>query len=628
MLRRPRFFKLPAIFLLSLLMLIVIIKFLKYETVLLEFYKDKFWIKEDEVIEETNEDSSENEDKTDFYRFVNKTKVKIWIDVPNAFPWRHCLKEYFGHILPVTCEFNDTREIIFQTFRVLTHPDDDTKISLRVGEAGFYYCVQADLETWDVVAVERNVTCLESDHHWRWNYITGALEFNDTGKCLTSTNYAKKVVLRRCDEVKESQMIEFGVDRPGHFDYDGHKISDWNIGPISYRKWKIRMNYHRDRELKESLEKVREVLEEIQEMNRTGELMKISGMRRAIVFYLDHDKNSKLMLTWWIYAWRLLGLDSAEQAFDIILFVNPNTKFHTLGFNCSLIDDDEFDPESEGAGGCYYAELSPLIERDERYDKYLSSQECLFNKVTSRFLVKYRILIRADLDTFPTPALLNYWPETVICNPFAMTTHLKKNIEDAIKKTALAAGITHRGWHNTDSAWMGPSRRIIMLSKLTTYLARFTRAHMFGPGTVCRCSMCTSFPPECEWGTGIYAGTLLLYAQEIAMNHLWSQREKDDMKYPILDGSCTNTAINICTPALLHARHNTDIFSKHNFFRGGYKNFSMKNLDISNVRDWSMYIALHSTGQGTDAEIAWQKFQNKTGGKSFVDYCQSVRSGR
>ena len=46
------------------------------------------------------------------------------------------------------------------------------------------------------------------------------------------------------------------------------------------------------------------------------------------------------------------------------------------------------------------------------------------------------------------------------------------------------------------------------------------RAHMFGPGTPCRCAECVSIPKECEWGGGPYAGVLLLYLQEIAINKL------------------------------------------------------------------------------------------------------------
>lgn len=48
--------------------------------------------------------------------------------------------------------------------------------------------------------------------------------------------------------------------------------------------------------------------------------------------------------------------------------------------------------------------------------------------------------------------------------------------------TAVLSGIEHKGWHNADSAWMGPARRVIALAKLTVHLARFTRAHIFGPG--------------------------------------------------------------------------------------------------------------------------------------------------
>ncbi len=43
-------------------------------------------------------------------------------------------------------------------------------------------------------------------------------------------------------------------------------------------------------------------------------------------------------------------------------------------------------------------------------------------------------------------------------------------------------------------------------------------------GTACRCASCTALPAECQWAGGPYAGTLLLYAQEIAMNRIWTKR--------------------------------------------------------------------------------------------------------
>ena len=71
---------------------------------------------------------------------------------------------------------------------------------------------------------------------------------------------------------------------------------------------------------------------------------------------------------------------------------------------------------------------------------------------------------------------------------------LRSDIENAIINTARAAGIVHKRWHNTDSAWLdlwtrhflivlrtvcviiilrfGPAQRVVALSKLTVQLAR------------------------------------------------------------------------------------------------------------------------------------------------------------
>ena len=105
---------------------------------------------------------------------------------------------------------------------------------------------------------------------------------------------------------------------------------------------------------------------------------------------------------------------------------------------------------------------------------------------------------------------------------------------------------------------------VLYCAVLTVQLARFTRAHMFGPGTACRCATCTQLPDTCQWGGGPYAGTLLLYAQEIALNAMWTQREHDfvDQHRAFLDGSTTRPDISICHAGLLHARHNLNTFSK------------------------------------------------------------------
>ena len=99
-----------------------------------------------------------------------------------------------------------------------------------------------------------------------------------------------------------------------------------------------------------------------------------------------------------------------------------------------------------------------------------------------------------------------------------------------LREAAAEVGLVHHGWHDIGSTWFGPAHRIIRLSKLTVSIAKYLRFFFFGPGTPCRCATCSTMPKICEWGGGgPYGGTLLLYSQELAMNHLWSQEEFDKM---------------------------------------------------------------------------------------------------
>ena len=87
-----------------------------------------------------------------------------------------------------------------------------------------------------------------------------------------------------------------------------------------------------------------------------------------------------------------------------------------------------------------------------------------------------------------------------------------------------------------------------------------------------------------------------MYAQEIAMNELWTQREYDSVTFQILDGNCEDKKIHLCKSALLHARHNTEPFSKFAFLAGNYSHYDMAQLDIRTARDWFMFNALSSAG--------------------------------
>ena len=430
------------------------------------------------------------------------------------------------------------------------------------------------------------------DTFWRWS-LTGLLRFGDVGGgCMTSTSGQAKVIIKPCQADREEQMVEAGVD------VEAEAGGQRKITPVSTQLYQERVESRRNEELEAAFLDVSEVLSEIREMRAIGEFRRKAGHRRAAVFYVDKSKKAGLpYISWWLHAWKLSGLNTSSEMFDLVLFCHPEAVRFLPG-ECREMK--EKDPDFRGPGRCLYRELLPFSERNIKVYNHLNSLECLYNNQTSTLLRDYLTLLRADLDTIPTPRMVGLWPRNMIAHRDAGTTFNLESIEAAIRETAAAAGINHQHWHNIDSSIMGPSLRVIMVAKLTVAVARFTRAHMFGPGTKCRCPTCTELPRDCTWGHGIFAGTLLMYAQEIAMNELWSQGEYDSVTFRILDGPCGSKdkgqKFHVCKSALLHARHNTEPFSKFDFVSGKYSHFDMADLDITNARDWFLFNALSSAG--------------------------------
>ena len=42
----------------------------------------------------------------------NSTTVTIWMDLPNAFPWRNCLQEYNDLVVPTDCQQNGAQFVL------------------------------------------------------------------------------------------------------------------------------------------------------------------------------------------------------------------------------------------------------------------------------------------------------------------------------------------------------------------------------------------------------------------------------------------------------------------------------------------------------------------------------------
>ena len=134
-------------------------------------------------------------------------------------------------------------------------------------------------------------------------------------------------------------------------------------------------------------------------------------------------------------------------------------------------------------------------------------------------------------------------------------------------------------------------------------------------------------PDTCKWGGGPYAGTILLYLQEVAVNKILSKAEWDSLPdFSILDQGVTDETVDVCEPALLHCMHNPDRFSKFAFRMGKYRYFDMSDLDLTNVRDFATYVALTSNNQGKGGERALATLKETLGGKTWTEYCSEEES--
>ena len=61
---------------------------------------------------------------------------------------------------------------------------------------------------------------------------------------------------------------------------------------------------------------------------------------------------------------------------------------------------------------------------------------------------RYSALLRADLDTLPTPRLLGFWPDGVLVDRHKYNTNWGlESVRAAVRDLACSAGIHHRGWY-------------------------------------------------------------------------------------------------------------------------------------------------------------------------------------
>ena len=117
-------------------------------------------------------------DPTLSYVSPGRRLVRLWIDVPTAFPWRQCLQVWGGGVLTMECAWAGDQFHQQQTFAVRPLPGEEARFQLEGSDVQGVECLGGDNITRVVMSVARleglTLTCSEQlGGYWRWSKTTG-----------------------------------------------------------------------------------------------------------------------------------------------------------------------------------------------------------------------------------------------------------------------------------------------------------------------------------------------------------------------------------------------------------------------------------------------------------------------
>jgi hypothetical protein len=247
---------------------------------------------------------------------------------------------------------------------------------------------------------------------------------------------------------------------------------------------------------------------------------------------------------------------------------------------------------------------------------YLDSILIAFEDYPYFKLAGYDFLIRSDMDVFLTPTLATWLPR--YCNDFIVGGGAYSNTfnRKRLNRIANDMHLKYGQWSNLGSTWISTPEQFRIVSFLTligmAYLAveEFTEAERRGQvGTI-------NWP---EW----HYGVLLLYGQNLAMNHLIGSDQLNVVRlHNYIDYPSGNDQ-SVFEMLHIHVYHGEDMFSKFMFKIGRYDNVSLSDFDPKNksanykyhtVRQFCMRMALES--KRMPSEALYQLLQSDTSNKS------------
>lgn len=275
-------------------------------------------------------------------------------------------------------------------------------------------------------------------------------------------------------------------------------------------------------------------------------------MRRSLIIFVE-DKENLLIQAWGLYySWKHINSTDTD-----LLFIGPNKALNKLPNDLHIIKIPQ----------------EPITDLDKSFNNYyyINSVACI-NGIDSEILDIYDYLLRSDVDTFLTPAWLKFYPDkySVGRGGYSNSDEIRNNMK-RVAKIFNIDYIEHT--RNIGSTHYGDTKTVREIARLQTQITQYLISEEFKNN-------------EGSWPNW-YKGVSLLYAGDIAVNHLVGK----DIYYGDFDFFSTSLESTNNHPHI-HCWHTREIFSKFDLLDGNYDNVNLDKLDLSITRDYCLYMGL------------------------------------
>lgn len=201
----------------------------------------------------------------------------------------------------------------------------------------------------------------------------------------------------------------------------------------------------------------------------------------------------------------------------------------------------------------------------------------------------YDFLIRSDMDTFLTPMFATWLP--VNCNNFVVGGggYSSEFNRKRFRRIAQNLGLAYPDAGGLGSTWYSTPDQFRLVSYLTLFGMGYLANEEFSE-TERQGKLGVLLWPDWHYGV------LLLYGQNIALNHLIGSKQLFVVKLnELIDYPTANTE-SIFKKIHLHVYHGEDLFSKFLFSLGRYDNMTVDENDAkaTQIKYYALRMALES----------------------------------